>query len=657
MMMWHIVTSAMYHAGTPQDGHMYFLSDTREIYRGAEPFTESVVLYTELPTTSIARNRLYINSTTLEGRIYDGSKWTTVIKPVVDDVTADGTNPVSAKAVAAFVAAEIAKAVGSDGVVSSLSWDSAEHLLTVTKGNEDTETIVFDGLGVTLTYEAATGKLQLADASGNAIGDPISLDLERFVTAGEYDAENKNIVLYFDAEKTDSVTIPVGDLVDTYTAEGDGKALSLTVEGSVIKGSIKISTAAGNLITCDENGLYVAPIDISGKMDKVADAIDGDIAILDAEGNVVDSGKKFEDLIPNTSVYEGASLEEAVTGHTPVKGDVAIVSEPIGTTGKVQKTVYQFDGEQWKAFDSDYDASKIILPADWITTSKIGVHQTLTNGQATIATAGTDVATALNQLTAKEDTDPDVTQPAVSFSSSSDSEFKAYEAGTEVAVAVTAALSAGTYQYGRIDGDGKFEASTSAGIAAKSWKISDTKGTEFTDGNTADFGTIEVTDGINYKVTAEASFDASAYTPATNFKKACSKAGIAAGSKSKTTAAITAYRNCFYGTFTSKTDLTSALIRSLTKTGKAVAAGSAFNMPIPVGCMRAVIAYPADATSLNQLSSVKDANASDAQINTAFTLMQIDVEGANGYEAKAYKVFVKDWADAVTAANTYKVTI
>ena len=290
MMMWHIVTSAMYHAGTPQDGHMYFLSDTREIYRGAEPFTESVVLYTELPTTSIARNRLYINSTTLEGRIYDGSKWTTVIKPVVDDVTADGTNPVSAKAVAAFVAAEIAKAVGSDGVVSSLSWDSAEHLLTVTKGNKDTETIVFDGLGVTLTYEAATGKLQLADASGNAIGDPISLDLERFVTAGEYDAENKNIVLYFDAEKTDSVTIPVGDLVDTYTAEGDGKALSLTVEGSVIKGSIKISTAAGNLITCDENGLYVAPIDISGKMDKVADAVDGDIAILDAEGNVVDSG-------------------------------------------------------------------------------------------------------------------------------------------------------------------------------------------------------------------------------------------------------------------------------------------------------------------------------------------------------------------------------
>lgn len=655
MMFWHIVTSSVYRAGTPTEGDMYFISDTREIYRGSELFTESVTLYETLPTVSIAIGRLYIDKNTLEGKIYDGSKWTTVIKPVETTFNADSENPVTAKAIAGYVAEQIANVTGSGDVVTEVTWDEANAILNVKKGSSATETIVFDGLGVTLTYDAATGALQLADVSGNKIGDAISLDLERFVTAGEYDAENKNIVLYFDAEKTESVTIPVGALVDTYTAESS-KTLDLTVTNNKFVGSVKISTAEGNLITVNDDGIYVAPIDISGKMDKVVGAVEGDIAVLDADGNVVDSGKKFEDLVPNNKVYEGATFDEAINGVTPIKGDIAIVSSPIGTTGRVQKTVYQYTGEEWKPFDSDYDASKIFLPADWITTTKIGQIQTLTGGQAVVAPAGTDLATALNKLTAKE-SQPTVSEPSVSFASSSDSEFKAYEVGTIVPVSVTASLSAGSYSYGRIDAEGKYDPATSAGIAASSYKFTDSKGVEMTGSNTAAFDDVEVTDGISYNVTAVVTYDGSAYKPATNFKNLSTKAAIQAGSKSKTTGNITGYRNCFYGTLTHKNALTSAIIRSLTKTNAAVAAGTAFDLAIPVGTLRAVIAYPADATGLNALSSVKDANASDAQINTAFTLTQIDVEGANGYTAKPYKVFIKDWATAVDAANTYKVTI
>ena len=80
LMQWHIVTSAIYKSGTPIDGDMYFISDTHEIYRGSAPYTESVVLYTDLPVEGIARNRLYINSTTLEGKIHDGTEWKTVIR-------------------------------------------------------------------------------------------------------------------------------------------------------------------------------------------------------------------------------------------------------------------------------------------------------------------------------------------------------------------------------------------------------------------------------------------------------------------------------------------------------------------------------------------------------------------------------------------------
>lgn len=655
-MNWHIVTSAQYAAGTKYDTHMYFLSDTHEIYRGEVPFTESIILYDELPVEGIALNRLYINSTTLEGKVHNGTEWKTVIAPVADAVVADGTTPVSGKAVATYVADKIAEVTGSGDVVTGIEWDAENHILDVLKGGGSTESITFEGIGVSLTYDAATGNIQLLDAKGAAIGSAIKLDLERFVSSGEYDAENKQIILYFDADKTESVTIPVGELVDTYTAEALDNSMDLSVENNVVKGKVKISTASGNIITVNEDGLFVAATDISGKMDLVADAVEGNILIVDADGQAADSGKTFEDIVPNNKVYQGATLTEAITGATPIKGDIAIVSEPIGETGKVQKTVHQYDGENWVAFDSDYDASKIILPEDWVTTAKIGVIQTLTNGSATVAPAGTDVLTALRNMTLKE-TQPSVTQPGVSFSNNSANEFKAYEVGSTVGVAVTAALSSGTYQYGRINADGQFDPSTSAGISASSWTFTDSEGAEKTGSNTADFGTIEVTDDTNYTVTAKATYDASAYKPATNLKKEATAAAIAAGSKSATTAAITGYRNCFYGTLTHKNELTSDIIRSLTKTNAAVAAGTAIILDIPVDTLRAVIAYPADATTLDILSSVKDANASDAQVNSAFTLMTLAVEGANGYEAKAYKVFYKDWADPVTAANTYKATL
>lgn len=657
MMNWHFVTSAEYAAGVKVDGDMYFLSDTREIYRGTVPFTESVILYTELPTSGIALNRLYINSTTLEGKIHNGTSWVTVIRPVADTVVVDGAEPVSGKAVAAYVAAEMAKVSTSENVVSSLSWDSAEHLLTVTKGDESKQNILFDGLGCSLQYTAADGKLQLLDASGNPIGDAVSMDLERFVTAGEYDPDTQSIILYFDAEKTESVTIPVGDLVDTYTAESS-TTLNLAVEGTVVKGSVKISTADGNLITVDEHGLYVAPIDISGKMDKVAGAVEGNIATLDADGNVVDSGKNFDDLGNNNKLYQGASLDEALAGAIPAKGDFAVISTPIGETGKVQKTAYQYDGENWVAFDSDYDASKIILPEDWLTTTKIGVIQTLTNGQATIAKAGTDVLTALKNMTLKE-TQPTVTQPAVSFSSSSDNEFKAYEVGDTVAVAVTAALSAGNYQYGRFNADGQFESATSAGVSATGWTFTDSNGVEKTDGgNIADFGTIEVTDGMAYNVTAKATYDASAYTPATNLKNPATVAGIAAGSKSKTTANITGFRRAFWGYKTTAVDpatIDSAFIRGLqNKSDAGVAVGSKFDVSFEAGTRAVIFAYPA---TIADVSSVIDTGAMQTPIEKAHDKL-VDVEGLNGYDAASYKVWIYTFADpGASNANTYAVTI
>ena len=113
MLEFHVVTSAVYGAGTPDADHLYFLSDTKEIYRGAVPFTESCVILNsnDLPTAA-AKGKIYIKSDG-SGHVYNGTSWTQVIKAVATTVTADGTDPVTGKAVTDYVE-EIKKSLGGD---------------------------------------------------------------------------------------------------------------------------------------------------------------------------------------------------------------------------------------------------------------------------------------------------------------------------------------------------------------------------------------------------------------------------------------------------------------------------------------------------------------------------------------------------------------
>lgn len=646
MISWHIVTSSTYHAGTKMPDGMYFLSDTREIYRGDQPFTESVVMYKDTLPTDPAINRLYINSSNLEGWVYGGTVagWINVIKAVSDEVQDVAGLPVSGKAVKAYVAAELAKAATPAGTVSALGWDSANHILTVTKGDASSETITFDGLGVSLKYNNQTGDLQLEDTSGNPIGEVINLDLERFVTGAEYNTESKSIVLYFDAEKTDSIEIPVGDLVDTYTAEASDNSLTLSVEsGNKIVGRVKISTAAGNQITCDENGLYVAPVDISGKMDKVVGAIEGNIAILDGNGQVIDSGKSFDDIQTNTTVYTGTSIDEAVAGNTPVKGDFCIVKTQIGESDKYQHTAYVHNGTSWEAMDGNYNAENVYFPENLTTTSAIG-NIALTNGQATVEAAGKNLVEVWNSIFVKANNNFSVTQPSVSVTLN---EAGSYEVGTQKSITYSATLKAGSYQYG-----------PPTGITATSWAVSATNDGEAAGSsatNTGTFDSITVGDNTEYKVSATATYDDGAM-PVNNLGNDTAAKQIKAGSKTGNSSTITGYRRGFYGTLSANCNgvLTSDDIRGLAqKTSATPAKGNKWTLNVPVGAMCFVIAYPA---SIGDIASVVDVGAGNFDIVSSFKKTQVNVEGANGYEAIAYNVYYFDRV-ATTATNTLNVTL
>ena len=326
----------------------------------------------------------------------------------------------------------------------------------------------------------------------------------------------------------------------------------------------------------------------------------------------------------------------------PKQGDTAIVRKAIDDTHK-SYTAYVYSGEAWSAMDGNYNANNVYLDAD-ITMAgnytQVGNLTKTQTGTATFSTRGKSIAEALTEIFSKR-LQPTITaNPAVTLTFG---QAKAYEVGTTVSPTYSASLSAGSYTYG-----------PATGITATSWEISDTAG------NTADtasgsFADVVVADDTNYKITAKANYGAGAVAVDNLGATSSPEVKIAAGSASKTSYAITGYRNSFYGTVAEKAEVTSTIIRSLSgKSGKALANGNSFTITIPVGAVRVIFAYPA---TLRDVSSVKDVNGLNAEIKGAFTRSTLTVAGAGSDAGIEYKVYTTDFAEAVAKANSYTVTI
>ena len=641
MLNWHIVqTKQEFLAGTPLDTDLYFIADSGEIYRGSASYSQSVRTFTTgNEPANPAVNVLYINTDDLSGKIYNGTSWSDVIHPTVSVVTESGENPVNSTAVIAYVAQEIAKITGEgSSVVTNITWDDANQILDIFKGTAQ-QSITLTGLGVDLSLSG--GKLQLKDTEGNLIGTEVSLDTERFVTGGEYVADTKTIVLYFDGktgeESTDKIEIPVTDLVDTYTA-GNTSSINMSVSSNQFTATVRISVEGGNALELKDDGLFVSVPDISNKINKVSGATAGNLPMLTADGSLEDSGIAATSL-QGAQIFTGTTTpEQAVGGSTPKKNDICIITKKIGETDKSEITGYIYNGSAWVAMDGNYSAENVYFPEDLTTTFAMG-NFTLQNGQATIPAAGKNLKQVWDAIYVQEK-NPTITQPSVSVSCP---QAGRYEVGTSVTPTYTATLNAGSYQYG-----------PATGITATAWNVQDSDSHALTT-NSGSFDAFTVGDSTNYTISATATYNAGAM-PVTNVGNEYAAGQIKAGSKTGTSSAITGYRAGFYGTLTSKDgEINSALVRSLpTKTNSAPTQGTTWNLSIPVGALRVVFAYPA---TIRDVNSVSDVNGMGAEVKTAFTKYEVQVEGNNSYTAAAYKVYVMDLASANDTANTYKITL
>ena len=97
-------------------------------------------------------------------------------------------------------------------------------------------------------------------------------------------------------------------LVDTYSVKAGDSAKILNISGYEIE--VKISTAANNALTVQNDGLHV---DISGKADKPASAVVDNIAVFDTSKNPVDSGITKNNVVLKSDIATTAETTAMLT--------------------------------------------------------------------------------------------------------------------------------------------------------------------------------------------------------------------------------------------------------------------------------------------------------------------------------------------------------
>ncbi|UKI32188.1 MAG: hypothetical protein L6W00_00735 [Lentisphaeria bacterium] len=127
-----ILTSTQYAAIDPKDdGTLYFVSDQNRIYKGTVPYSHPIELVDEFPATGLV-GTLYVNTSTKEGKAWNGSAWVTVqlaVSTTLDD--SDEAIPTS-KAVKEYVDGAVENIVAGGGAVTDVTY--ADKTITVKKG-------------------------------------------------------------------------------------------------------------------------------------------------------------------------------------------------------------------------------------------------------------------------------------------------------------------------------------------------------------------------------------------------------------------------------------------------------------------------------------------------------------------------------------------
>lgn len=351
---------------------------------------------------------------------------------------------------------------------------------------------------------------------------------------------------------------------------------------------------------------------------------------------IIDNNRSaFTEVVPNEGETDAQALARVIAN--PKKGDMAVVVRTF-VEGKESYTAYIHDGTGFKAMDGNYSAENVYFDEDFTYTANIGVLTVPGSGSGTIQASGKNVKEVLAGILAKEK-NPSASAPAVTIGTQTN--FGTFEIGTKKNLVYGATLSAGSYTYG-----------PATGITAKTWEATCTG---VAGSKTTASGTFEnvVAEATSKTITVKATYDAGAI-PVTNLGNPYPAGQIKAGSASKVSGSLVGVRYMFWGPMAdASAELNSANIRALAHKEESKAKTLA-TFGAGAGAKKVVVAVPAG----RRITKALLTSAMNADITSVFVKQetQSQVQGANGYTATAYDVYIYQPA-SIDAGETYSITI
>lgn len=341
-------------------------------------------------------------------------------------------------------------------------------------------------------------------------------------------------------------------------------------------------------------------------------------------------------------------------------GDVFVVTKQVGgVVYEVNTYVLDKAGTTWEKTNGQMNSTGVVFQSNLMLAGKYtqigGITKTETEHKE-LDTKGKSVEDVFKMIFTKKE-QPEVTaEPAVTGFELNGA--TAVEVGTQLSSVTfgTAELSAGSYTFG-----------PATGITATSWQVDRvadpvslnspniaqaTSGTDNNGGSgfiVGDGDESNVVKSLKYTITA--SYNAGAVANDSTGAASHPQIKIEAGTKTQTTKAYTGFRKFFYGSRNAVDALDSSKIRALTNSDGPYKAQD-ITFTVPKGQKAVIIACISTATGLTK---AKLNSAFGVDITEVFKKETVQVEGASGYTAKDYNVWV--WKPANAFEKDAELTI
>lgn len=287
---------------------LYFLYNTKEILFRNQPFTYSIILYNdgERPLEGI-RGKIYLNTSNMEGWIFNDGQWIKLLAPVQDAISLDGSQN-DGKASGILVQKYISKEISNikANTITDLKYDNENKVLVYTKNNVDIEIPL--SMGDSLEFDEDERLLHLVNGIGEVVSSVEIFD--NHIVNGTYDNDRKALI--FEMSNGSEVYIASWELLHLYNGlESETTTVQIVQDyidaKNVIKTEVKIASKSAFQIK--EDGLYFNDKNSKNCVTKVDPNKDGEVLIVTEDGNLKTSGYKigresFSESLSNTLATE-----------------------------------------------------------------------------------------------------------------------------------------------------------------------------------------------------------------------------------------------------------------------------------------------------------------------------------------------------------------